>query len=134
MCENILTLACALPIVIQSGEIQKVKTGIAFRIDKGYVLNISTHSGLSDRAGEIFPALITLDHIDHGVEGELMLPVRNNGRNPLNIMPGQIIARGYVSKVQKIEPYEFEGDVGPEPSKSKTKPQKKNPNFKFEVN
>lgn len=128
--DDSLTFACLMPIVIQSTEIQKVRMGIGLQIHKGCVLSISTHSALIDRAAEVFPALISLDHT-HG--GELFIPVRNNGRNPLNLLPGQPVANGHLSKIQKIETHEFELDTKPEKSKSKTKPQKKNPNIQFEV-
>ena len=128
--DDILTFTCVLPIVIQSGEIQKVKIGTIIEVEKGYVLNISTAIGLAEKAGEIFPAYITLDHT---YSGELFLPVRNNGRNQLNLMQGIAIAQGYISKVQKIEPYVLDALSIAESTRTKTTPQKKNTNFKFEV-
>jgi dUTPase len=128
--DNILTFFCERPIVVQPVEIQKVKVAAALQIVKGAVLNISTSKELAERAAEIFPAMIVLDHT---FEGELLIPVRNNGRNPLHLMGGQVIARGYLIKVQKIEPHRFELLSEADRIKAKTKPQKKNPNFQFEV-
>lgn len=127
--DNLLTFGCVEPVVIQTTEIQKVKVGMSFQIEKGYVLNISTCPGLYEQAGEVFPALITLDHTH---AGELMIPVRNNGRNPLNLMRGVVIAQAYVSKVEEVEMEEFEADT-PSTKMPRTKPQKKNTGPSFEI-
>lgn len=127
--DNLLTFSCTQPSIIQSAEIQKVKVGMSFQIEKGYVLNISTWPGLYEQAGEVFPALIVLDHTH---TGELMIPVRNNGRNPLNLMPGVVIAQAYVSKVEKLEMEEVAAET-PSTKMSKTRPQKKNAGPKFEI-
>ena len=128
---DIVLFLCSVPSIIQPAEIQRVQTGITVKIERGYVLNIYTSSELTNRAGEIFPATIILDYTS---TGELRLPVRNNGRNPLHIMVGDKIARGYVIEIQKIIPYEFEPDTEPDKPLPRTKPQKKNTPFQFEIN
>jgi len=127
--DSILTFSCTEPAIIQSTEIQKVKVGMSFQIEKGYVLNISTCPRLYEQAGEVFPALIVLDHTH---TGELMIPVRNNGRNPLNLMQGVVIAQAYVSKVEALEMEEFQADT-PSTKMPRTKPQKKNTGPSFEI-
>lgn len=126
---NALIFSCVKPLIIQPAEIQKVQVGVELRIPEGFVLNISTHPKLIDKAGEVFPALITLDHTH---PGEVLIPVRNNGRNQLSLTPGMVLARGYLTRIEELEL----DTVAPR-SKSldelpRTQPQKKNP-FSFEV-
>lgn len=123
-----VTFRCVQPAIIQPSEIQKVKLGIACEIPFGYFLQISTYPQLAEQASEIFPALTV---IDHNHEGELVLAVRNHGRDPLNLMPETPVAIGRMVKLEllNVEGFEYEASK-PEPRQSK--PQKKNP-FSFEV-
>lgn len=122
-----VTFYCTKPAVIQSSEIQKVQTGLVCEIPQGCVLNISTYPKLIEQASEVFPNLLV---IDHKHEGELLIPVRNSGRSPLNLMPGTAIAVGHVIKIEQLELEGFEYEAPKVQPKSK--PQKKNP-FSFEV-
>ena len=126
---KILLLFCSKAVIIQSAEIQKVSIGMSFEIPEGYVLNISTSPALYEKAAAIFPASIVLDHTDTETT---RIPIKNSGRNPLQIMPGMVIAKGYISKMEEIELYKF-GSPTPEEIKAKTKPQKKKDRFEFEV-
>ena len=116
------------PVMVQPSEIQRVQIGVACEIPAGYVLQISTYPKLAEQAAELFPALTQVDHTH---EGELLLAVRNHGRNPLNLMPGTPIARGHLVKVEPLELEEFDFEVR-KAEVPKSKPQKKNP-FSFEV-
>lgn len=119
------------PIVIQSSEIMKVQTDLVIRVEKGFVLNISTHPDLAQKGAELFPGLITVDSSANSKP--LEFPVKNNGRSALNLMRQGIIAVGYSSKVQKIEIGEFQPELEPSSKDSRSTPQRKNPNIKFEV-
>ncbi len=125
---NILEFSCIKPIIVQPSEIQKIQLACILNIPKGYILNISTSSVLYEKAGEIFPALLTLDH---SYNDKVVIPVRNSGRNPLNLMPGMVIAKGYFSKLEKVQTAEMQAVEISKPVKSK--PQRKNP-ISFEVN
>ena len=122
-----VTFRCVKPTIIQPSEIQKVSIGVACEIPFGCVLQISTYPKLSEQAAEVFPALTV---IDHNHEGELMLAVRNHGRNPLNLMPETPVAVGRIVKVEvlNVEGFEYSAPK----AQPKSKPQKKNP-FSFEV-
>lgn len=126
-----LVFLAAKPIIIQPSEIMKVQTGLSVRVPYGYVLNISTSSSLSTKAGELFPGLVAISAAEDEVE--LDLPIRNSGRNPLNIMVGQSLAVGYVVKTEMPEIKDFEPRDWKLVSNNESKPQKKNPNFKFEI-
>jgi dUTPase len=129
--EDRLILTASRPSIIQPSEIMKVQTDSFVRVPVGYTLNISTAPELAERAGEIFPGLIVVDSY-YGTKS-LEVPVRNGGRNPLNLMPGQVVAIGYVTGVSPIEVEEFLPDLGNSKSAKKTGPSRKNPDFKFEI-
>jgi len=119
---------CVKPAIIQPSEIQKVKIDVACEVPHGYVLQISTYPKLAEQAAEVFPALTA---IDSSHEGELMLAVRNHGRNPLNLMPATPVAVGHLVKIEllNIEGFEYSA---PKLERATSRPQKKNP-FNFEV-
>lgn len=123
-----VTFNCITPTIIQPSEIQRVKLGVACDVPFGYVLQISTYPALADKASEVFPALTV---IDHKHEGELLLAVRNHGRDPLNLMPGTPIAVGRLVKPETFDVEGFEYEA-PKLERTTSRPQKKNP-FNFEV-
>lgn len=123
-----VTFLSVKPLVIQPSEIQRVQIGVACETPPGCVLHISTCPKLAAQAAEVFPALIVVDHTH---SGELIIPVRNNGRNPFNLMPGTSIAKGHLVKVETLNVEGFEY-VAPKPEPQQSRPQKKNP-FSFEV-
>lgn len=129
MTDNGLNLRCIRPTVIQPSEILKVQTETALKVPEGYVLNISTHPDLYEKAGELFPALVALDssHL-----GEVILPIRNSGRNPLHLMPGDHIAQGHVVKIERADYQEMDWYEPARKPLPQTGPQKRDP-FRFEV-
>lgn len=129
--DGVLIFLAAKPIIIQSSEIMKVQTGLSVRVPLGYVLNISTAPPLSVKAGELFPGLMAISPSEEEVE--LNLPVRNSGRNVLNIMAGQTVAIGHVLKTEEVIIKDFEPRDWKLVSDGESKPQKKNPNIKFEI-
>lgn len=122
-----VTFYSTTPAIIQPLEIQKVQIGLVCEIPQGYVLNVSTHPKLIDQASEVFPNLLV---IDYNYQGELLVPVRNSGRNPLSLMPNTPIAVGHLVKIEQIEIEGFDYEVPK--IQPKSTPQKKNP-FSFEV-
>jgi hypothetical protein len=62
----------------------------------------------------------------------LMIPVRNNGRNPLSLMPQTPVARAYVAQVERLA-LEDGVHVAPSTKMPKTRPQKKNTGPSFEI-
>jgi len=128
--EDVVVFTIPKPTVIQPSEILQIQTGIVMKVPPGYVVTLSTHPALSEKAAELFPGVITVD--SYAPETELRLAIRNSGRSQLNLMPGFLFAVGYVSQIHNIEVGEFEPDAIANPQKEKSKPQKKNP-FNFEV-
>jgi len=118
------------PTVIQPAEIIKIQTGLVVKVPKGFVLTLSPHPDLSEKAADLFPSIITVD--SYAPEKELALAVRNSGRNQLNLLAGFPFAVGYVSEIRNIETGDFEPDVIKNPVRDQSRPQKKNP-FSFEV-
>lgn len=128
--DDMMVFSTPKPAVIQPAEILQIQTGIVMKVPPGYVVTLSTHPDLSEKAAELFPGVTTVD--SYAPEAELKLAVRNSGRNQLNLMPGALVAVGYVSKIHEIEVGEFEPGIIANPQMGKSKPQKKNP-FRFEV-
>lgn len=129
--DGVLVFLAAKPIIIQPSEIMKVQTGLSVKVPFGYVLNIGTAPALSVKAGELFPGLVVVSASEEEVA--LSLPVRNNGRNALNVMAGQTLAIGYVVKIEDIVIKDFVPRDPKLVSNEESKPQKRNPNFKFEI-
>lgn len=129
--DGILVFLAAKPIIVQPSEIMKVQTGLSVRVPFGYILNISTAPALAVKAAELFPGLMAISASENEVE--LALPVRNSSRNALNIMAGQTIALGHVVKIEEVSIKDFEPQDWKLVSNAESKPQKKNPNIKFEI-
>ncbi len=128
--DNIFTFECAKPMVIQPSEIKRVQTDITLEIEPGYVLTIFTESGLYEKAAEVFPGPYILD--SSAPKKILEIPVRNAAGSPLHLMEGQVIAKGYLTQVAKVQIKEIEPQAARTPMK-RTQPQKKNTDIKFEV-
>ena len=129
--DNIFTFSCAKPIIVQPSEIKKVQTGITLQVEPGFVLNIVSAPSIYEHAAEVFPGPYVLD--SSVPKKSLEIPIRNHGRNPLHLMIGSVIARGYLTKIAEISIKE----IGPVESKKRTmertRPSKKNTDIKFEV-
>lgn len=120
---NILTFRSAAPVILQAAEIKRVRTGLVVQVEENYSLQIEIHPEL--QAKEISGALV----VDSSHAGELLIPLQNNGRGQVNLLPGELIARGVVTKIEEIEIVELAPE-DPKPSKGRTRPQKKGIEFK----
>lgn len=128
--EDILSFTCTQPVVIQPGEIKKVPTGLTLQIQPGSLLVIYTAPFLWQQGSEVFPAALVLDQTAQ--VSPLEIPIRNSSRNQLNIHPGQIIAFGIGQIIERLSLEEFQPATAPVETKS-SRPQKKNPDIKFEI-
>ncbi len=128
--DNIFTFECAKPMVVQSSEIKRIQTDVTLEIAPGYILTIFTEPGLYEKAAEVFPGPYVLN--SSTPKQLLEIPVRNAGGSPLHLMEGQVIAKGYLTQVAKVEIREIEPQAERTPMK-RTQPQKKNTDIKFEV-
>ena len=128
--ETFLQFTVTKPIVIQPSEIMKVSINAVLKLEKDTVLFISTAPELSSKVCELFPGLITLNNSLEEII--LDLPIRNAGRNQVNLFTGDAIAKGYLIPVESLETIEFQSEIS-NPDRPKTKPQKLNSEIKFEV-
>ena len=124
--------AVTRPIIVQPSEIMKVPLNLILGIEKGCTLIINTHPDLADRAAEIFPSSVALN--DTTDQRPFELAVRNSGRNPLNLMPGELIGRGHIYPTMEIEPTPFSIELEVPEVPKKSSPSKKNVDVKFEIN
>lgn len=131
--ERTIYFSAIQPQVIQPSEIMRVPVNVVIKIaDDNGILEIKTHPKLSDRVGELFPAIICIDNKSPEVPVEI--PIRNCGRNPIHLMAREPIAIGHLLTTEPIEPEDFHY----EPPKKKgptqrSAPQKRNQNVRFEV-
>lgn len=117
-----ITFNCIKPLTVQPSEIQRIITGIACEVPSGHVLQINTCPQLADKAIEVFPALTVINSFHRG---ELVLAVKNNGRNPFNFMIGNPVAQGYLIKIEQLEIENFEYETSKTEGQH-SRPQKKN--------
>lgn len=116
------------PAVLQPGEIKKIKIGLAVTVEEGCVLQIVSWPELHEKGICVFPGPLV---IDSSHSGELFIPLQNNGRGQVNLLPGQIVARGIVVKTEEVEIVEVEPSSSPKPEQ--TRPAKRNADIKFEI-
>lgn len=118
------------PAIIQASEIKQIKVSLRVQIDEGFVLNIITHPEVNKKGIVLCPSLITL-----GSSGtnDLIIGVQNISNTQVNIMPGELIAKGFVCKTEDAELYQFEPQTIDKVRKPKSRPQKKNPDIEFIV-
>ncbi len=130
--DNVLTFHSSAPAIIQPSEIKKVRTGLAVReIEKGYILQIVAHSELHEKGIAVFPGPFV---IDSTWDEELLIPLQNGGRGQVNLLPGDVIARGVIIRLEVIEIEQVKTkSEEAKPSLKKTQPAKKNVDFKFEI-
>ena len=120
---NILTFKSAAPVILQAAEIKRVRTGLAVQVEENYNLQIEIYPGLQER--DISGTLT----VNSSHTGELLIPLQNNGRGQVNLLPGEMIARGVVTKIEEIEIVELAPE-DPKSPKERTRPQKRNIEFK----
>lgn len=129
--DGVISLLCSQPTVIQPGEIKKVQTGLTLKITEGYAFTLYTAPLLWQKAAEIFPAVLVLDH--SAPETPLEIPVRNSGRSQLNLLTGQTLALGILVKVENVELEEFTPSPTTDPADKVSRPQKRNTDVRFEI-
>ncbi|MBD3260982.1 MAG: hypothetical protein GF334_04770 [Candidatus Altiarchaeales archaeon] len=131
--ERTLYFSAIRPQVIQPSEIMRIPVNVVVKVeDENGILEIKTHPKLSERVGELFPAMICIDK--NSPEVPVEIPIRNSGRSPIHLMPRDPIAIGHVLTTEPIEPEDFhyEAPVKKGPLK-RSAPQKRNQDVRFEV-
>jgi dUTP pyrophosphatase len=93
-------------IVIKSGEIKLVKTGICIALDEGYEAQIRPRSGLALKNG--ITVLNTPGTIDSDYRGEICVILINHSKNDFIISRGMRIAQMVIAKYTQPELIEVE--------------------------
>jgi dUTPase len=128
---DVFVFTCNKPTEIQPGEIKKVPTGVVLTVDRGYVVNVTTHPALAEKVGQLFPACVTLTYDEP--EEYLTFAVHNGGRNPFRLMPGDPIARGFAAPIEPVEKDTYTPKVQEPVKMERSTPQRRNADIQFEV-
>lgn len=119
------------PTIIQPSEIMKISAAVILDIPENFILSISTHSFLYEKAAQIFPSVFVLDM--NSPKKEIFIPVLNQGRNQLNIMPENPLAVGYLTEVPNLTVSQTQLLASQDKNSQPSRPQKKNADIQFEI-
>lgn len=129
--ETKAVIAVSKPVIIQPSEIIAIRTKTIVKIPEDYYLSIVTSPGLIQKFGELLPSSII---INSEQDYPLEMGIRNNHKDPIQLMVNEVIGIGYLNKIQKIEAQELTiSDEELEQLRRNTRPQRKNPNFHFDL-
>ncbi len=96
-----LCAAVAEPIVIQPGDRQFVRTGIAIALPEGYEAQVRPRSGLALRHG--IGIVNSPGTVDADYRGEIGVVLVNHGREPFTVKAGDRIAQMVIAAVARAE-------------------------------
>lgn len=88
------------PIMIETGAISVVPTGLRLAIPFGYEGQVRPRSGLSTRQG--ITVVNAPGTIDSDYRGELLVPLLNVGHEPFTVESGMRIAQLVISPVARV--------------------------------
>ena len=94
------------PIIIKSGEIKLVKTGIAIALEKGYEAQIRPRSGLALKNG--ITVLNSPGTIDSDYRGEIAVILINHSKQDFEIQRGMRIAQMIIAPYVQAEILQLE--------------------------
>ena len=94
------------PIVVQSGEIKLIKTGIAIALEKGFEAQVRPRSGLALKNG--ITVLNTPGTIDSDYRGEVCVILINHSKENFTITRGMRVAQMIISKYEQVQITEVE--------------------------
>ncbi len=127
----VLQFFSAKGLTIQPSEIMKVSTGLSIEAEKGYALHVTACPELQEKGLSVYPGPLV---VYSGHDDELFIPLQNGGRQQVNILPGNLIAHGVITKLEDVQLTQVEPKPETKPRKSpkKLKPEK-NAAVKFEI-
>jgi len=96
-----LTASIDEDIIIKSGEIKLIKTGIAIALEKGFEAQIRPRSGLALKNG--ITVLNTPGTIDSDYRGEICVILINHSKLDFVVSRGMRIAQMIIAKYQQAE-------------------------------
>lgn len=82
-------------VVIKSGQLHKVKTGISIELPEGYVSLVWDKSGIASKLVKTFAGVI-----DSGYRGEYLIALMNLGKEDYKIEKGDKVAQVLIQKVE----------------------------------
>jgi dUTP pyrophosphatase len=89
------------PVVLKSGEIKLIKTGLAFALEKGYEVQIRPRSGLALKNG--ITVLNSPGTIDSDYRGEICVILINHSKQDFTITRAMRIAQMIVAPYVQAE-------------------------------
>lgn len=96
-----LKAACKDDLIITSGEIKLIPTGIKFEIPKGFELQIRPRSGLALNDG--LGILNSPGTIDSDYRGEVKIILINLSKRDFTVKRGMRIAQGIISPIYRAK-------------------------------
>ena len=93
-------------VIIKSGEIKLIKTGIAIALEKGFEAQIRPRSGLALKNG--ITVLNTPGTIDSDYRGEICVILINHSKLDFVVSRGMRIAQMIIAKYEQAEIFEVE--------------------------
>ena len=96
-----LTASIDEDIIIKSGEIKLIKTGIAIALEKGFEAQIRPRSGLALKNG--ITVLNTPGTIDSDYRGEICVILINHSKLDFIVLRGMRIAQMIIAKYEQAE-------------------------------
>ncbi len=94
------------PIILKSGEIKLIKTGIAIALEKGFEAQVRPRSGLALKNG--ITVLNTPGTIDSDYRGEICVILINHSKQDFTIARGMRIAQMVIAKYEQAKISEVE--------------------------
>ena len=88
-------------VVLKTGEVQVIPTGLYMAIPEGYEIQVRSRSGLAAKYG-IF-CLNSPGTLDADWRGNTGVILANFGKNNFVVNPGDRIAQAVLNKIEKIE-------------------------------
>ena len=92
-------LRSAVDITIESGEFEKVPTGLFFELPLHFEMQVRPRSGLAAKYG--VTVLNTPGTIDSDYRGEIIVILINHGKEPFKIEKGDRIAQGIIAQTTR---------------------------------
>ena len=96
-----LTASIDEDIIVKSGEIKLIKTGIAIALEKGFEAQIRPRSGLALKNG--ITVLNTPGTIDSDYRGEICVILINHSKLDFIVLRGMRIAQMIIAKYEQAE-------------------------------
>ena len=98
------------PLVIPPGQNASVRTGLAFEIPPGFVLDIFSRSGHGFKSG--IRLVNSVGQIDSDYRGEVLIGLHNDRRAKFSVRNGDRIAQGRIIPVPRVS-FEFVDELSP---------------------